>query len=148
MNILIRVEQQRKYPEVLTYFKSRNVPTRDVPSVIHEHKLYQDSQGILRVKSKSSKRPQSDPILLPKDSALTTKIIRGVHERKSHSGLYAIIREIRKTFWIEKSFSVVSRVLKSCPVCRRPYRDKTVPGEAKNPGNVVLEKQRSRSRKE
>ena len=74
---------------------------------------------MLRVKSKFPKENSCNPILLPKNSKLTEHVIRCAHHELCHSGIYAVLRQLNQTFWIEKGFSAVKGVLKKCISCRK-----------------------------
>lgn len=100
--------------------------------------LFIDRVGLVRVSSKIPKNKNFGsnffPILLPKNSLITKLIISMAHAKLFHGGVYSVLTELRKTFWIPSCFSVVKRVLKYCVHCRRynaralklnqsPYRD-------------------------
>ena len=90
--------------------------------------VYQDSDGLLRVRSKLEKLSDKQyrfPLLLSKDSALTRHIILHYHHIFSHAGCYSLLSEIRKSFWIPRYFSTVKKVLRSCINCRR-FNEKTI----------------------
>jgi len=117
IDLLISREQKTHFPEVFDYFKSPK--KRNLPPIVSRMNLYVDSCGVIRVKSKFGKNVSYNPILMPKKSALTDLVIVHVHERLAHAGLYAVLREIRREFYILHYFSVIRRVLKSCVICRR-----------------------------
>ena len=74
---------------------------------------------MLRVQSKFGKDDRHNPILLPYSSILTERIIQCTHAKLAHSGIYSVVRELRRNFWIEKCFSATKKVLKSCITCKR-----------------------------
>ena len=82
-----------------------------------------DKDGILRVKCKfdrwSDHKKYLHPILLAKDSPLTVLIIRDLHCKKGHAGIYSTLTEFRRRFYVQCHFSVVKRVIKTCITCRK-----------------------------
>ena len=116
---LLRTEQKNYYEEIYSYLDSDNKYNRDMPELIKKYNIFRDSDSILRIQSKFGKDERFNPILLPNSSSLTTLIIKNTHDKMSHSGVYSIIRELRKEFWIEKCFSAVKKVIKSCITCKK-----------------------------
>ena len=97
-----------------------------MPPIVAQLNLYMDHNRLIRVKSKCGKMKQANrfarynfPILLPKDSCVTNKIILDAHERYFHAGCYTLLGELRRKFWIPHFFSVVKKVLRCCVSCRR-----------------------------
>ena len=116
---IISVEQKIAYPQVFQYFESRTAVIRDIPDLVTKFNLYRDKFSVLRIKSKFAYDVALNPILLPQSSVLTQMIIQSVHNKMSHSGIYAVIRELRKNFWIEKAFSAVKKTVRGCITCRK-----------------------------
>ncbi|XP_068225114.1 uncharacterized protein [Palaemon carinicauda] len=121
--LLLSRDQGCYFAEELEYFNSSERLLKDVPRIVGQLNIYIDREGLLRVRSKLSRLKDEGryrfPILLSKDSTLTTLIIRDYHERFAHAGVYSVLSEMRKMFWMSKSYSTVKKVLKSCVVCRR-----------------------------
>ena len=121
--ILIKNDQFEHYKDILSYFyKGFNVPLKDVPELVKRLNIFLDQNGILRVKAKF-KRWTADnidfPILLAKSSDLTNLIITDYHKTLAHAGIYSILSELRKRFFVPHCFSVIKRILKNCVVCKR-----------------------------
>ncbi|XP_068235736.1 uncharacterized protein [Palaemon carinicauda] len=121
--LLLSRDQGCYFAEELEYFNSSERLLKDVPRIVGQLNIYIDREGLLRVRSKLSRLKDEGryrfPILLSKDSTLTTLIIRDYHERFAHAGVYSVLSEMRKMFWMSKSYSTVKKVLKSCVLCRR-----------------------------
>ena len=115
---LISIEQRIQFPKVYDYLQSNSKWKRDVPEMITRFNLFVDENQVIRVKSKF-KTPDLMPILLPDKSELTQMIIKDTHEKMMHSGVYCVLRELRKNFWITKYYSAVRRVLQRCIACKR-----------------------------
>ena len=117
INNLIRAEQQIYFPEIQKFFKDRPATLKCIPNIVMQLNLYLDENGIIRVKSKF--KFKHHPILLPKDSHLTRIIIGEVHISKGHIGLFTVLRELRRQFWIPRGFSTVRSILKDCITCKK-----------------------------
>jgi len=118
-NKIISCEQYKYYADIFAYLDSRTKNLKDLPELLGKLNLFKDENGILRVKSKFHNDRAINPILLPKSSQLTISIIRNIHEKLGHSGVYSVLRELRREFWITSYFSAVKFVLKQCVECRR-----------------------------
>ena len=124
--LMILTEQKDKFPEVFNYFKNTNVPVKNIPNVVLQLNLFVDKLGLLRVGSKMMKNRRSYfPIFLPKTGILTDLIVLDTHKRLSHSGVYSVLTELRRQYWIPCVFSVVKRILNSCIHCKR-YNARTI----------------------
>ena len=116
---IIATEQKKCYAEVFSYYENKSERLKDIPELMNKFNLYRDESHILRIQSKFDRKVDYNPILLPSNSQLTTLIVRHTHVKLGHSGIYATIREVRKNFWIEKCFSTVKKVYKSCIICKK-----------------------------
>lgn len=58
------------------------------------------------------------PILLAKDSYLTTKILEDIHRSMLHSGAYAMLTAVRGDYYLQQPFSTVRKSLRSCVTCK------------------------------
>ena len=138
-------DQREHFQPIFDYFNSAQKRLLDIPPLVSQLNAFIDSDGIVRVKSKVvrwSDRQQGFPILLSDNSLLTKLVIMNTHHTLSHQGIYPVLSQLRREFWIPKWFSTVRSVLKSCVLCRRfnelpiklnesPYRDFRL-----NPSNI------------
>ena len=115
---MISTEQRRIYEPVYSFFETKHRCRKNMPEVLTKLNVYRDGADVLRVKAKFEKSC-ANLILLPKESPLTTLVVRNAHETLGHAGIYPVIKELRTKFWIEKCFSAVSKILKKCVVCRK-----------------------------
>ena len=119
---LLRQEQSCRFPEVLEFFRNPEVfPVKDIPNVVHQLNVFKDSDGLIRVKAKfKSWGPDGKfPVLLDKNSFLTTLIVRDFHEKTSHGGIYSVLSEFRKLFYLQHCFSAIKKVITKCVLCRK-----------------------------
>jgi len=120
---VIRSDQQKHFPEIFQYFEGK-CRKSDIPDLVSKLNVYLDEDSLLRVKSKfdrssDNRQQRSFPILLSKDSRLTVLIIEDCHKKLNHAGIYSMLTQLRKQFWLCSYFSKVKKVIKSCVVCRR-----------------------------
>ena len=129
IRMLVSVEQRKHYPDVFSYFEKGLSSLKDIPSIVSRLNLFLDDDGLLRVKSKFKKwnynTDHKFSLLLPPDSYLTRLIIWDAHIKLLHSGCYAVLTELRKSYYIPKHFSVVTKAIKQCIHCRR-FNNRTI----------------------
>ena len=121
-NFLVRSEQRRYYPNVVQYFSAPEKARKDLPNLVAQLNIFMDKDGLLRVGSKMNRSRFYDryfPIFLPRESKLTELIILQTHSGLKHSGVYSVLTELRRQYWISKCFSTVKKILKCCIHCRR-----------------------------
>ena len=118
VNFVLKTEQNFFYPEVFEYFRNKSTSKKDIPAIMLKYNLYVDKNEVIRVKSKIPSG-YNIPILLPKESLLTTSIIRDIHEKLTHSGMFPVLKELHKNFYVCNYFSVVKKVLRNCVTCKR-----------------------------
>ena len=120
---VLKMDQASHFPEILQYFSLNQKSKTKLPSLIGQLNIFQDEDGILRVRTKfrewKANASKKFPILLGKSSVLTNLIIRRLHFSSSHSGTYSLLSELRQYYYIPHVFSVVKRVIKSCKYCIR-----------------------------
>ena len=91
--------------------------------MISQLRLYLDENEIIRCGGRMgfSDLPQSAafPILLPRNTHLTSLIIQKTHSRLFHYGTSNVLAEIRKLFWIPKGRQTVRGILGKCVVCKK-----------------------------
>ena len=92
-------------------------------NLVRQLNLFIDKVGLIRVCSKipHNKNYGSNyfPVLSAKNGVVTQLIVATAHSKLCHGGVYSVLTELRRKFWIPSCFSVVKRVLRSCVHCRR-----------------------------
>ncbi|XP_050416043.1 uncharacterized protein LOC126831000 [Patella vulgata] len=58
-------------------------------------------------------------IILPKNSIISTLIVREAHARVGHLGKNATLSEVRKVFWIIGASNLIKSIISKCVVCRK-----------------------------
>ena len=76
-----------------------------------------------RIRRAEIPRNLAHPVILPKESHVTTLIIRHFHERSNHAGMNTTLSELRSSgYWVVQARSAVSSVLHQCVTCRKLFR--------------------------
>ena len=115
-DLLIKEDQSKHFPEVVRYFSSPSKNVNKIPNLVLQLNLFMNEHGIIVVRGKFN---SNYPILLHNKSILSNLIIRDIHINICHAGVYSVLNELRKTFWLLKAFSTVRKMLKSCFTCKR-----------------------------
>ena len=118
----LKLEQRKFFPEVFDYFSRRNCTRDSIPNLVAQLNLFLDKEGLLRVGGKMTRAKATEvyfPVLIPKKSHVTNLIVSAAHEKLRHGGVYSVLAQLRKNFWIPCCFSTVQKVLRSCIHCRR-----------------------------
>ena len=114
--VLLRNEQKLKFPELVKFFSRSNVPNSKIPNLILQLNLYRYEHSLIRVKGKFN---NYNPILISNNSRISELIVTDLHITFAHSGVYTILKELRKVFWVLRGFSFVRRILRNCISCKK-----------------------------
>ena len=114
--------QQESFPEVFnSVAKKENLLTKNpltkLNPIVHE--------GLIRVGGRIQHSllsyDQKFPLILPKNHALTIKIIDHTHEKTLHRGIQLTLSTLRNNYWILKGRQVVKAQIHKCMKCLK-YR--------------------------
>ena len=124
IKLLLLEEQKDKFEDVLEYFETLKAKGNiKIPNLVKQLNCFIDNDGFIRVGNKMRRYAKYDtkycPILLSKNSSFTNLIIRDYHMQMSHSGIYVVLAEIRKKYWIPSCFNTVKKILQKCVHCKR-----------------------------
>lgn len=85
--------------------------------------LFKDIDGVLRCKGRFKYANWSFdkryPIIIPRDSDFTTKLVKDTHEKNYHVGVTHTLSLIREMYWIPQGKRQVSKILHRCPSCKK-----------------------------
>ena len=120
---LIRAIQFKYYQAELAQLRHKTQPN-------HHLGLFIDNTGIIRCKGRlqnaSFPWETIHPILLPRNSQLTTLYIQKIHQENMHVGCSHVLSKLREKFWIIKGRAKVKSVLHKCVICKKwaggPYQ--------------------------
>ena len=127
-NALLQSVQQFYYGEILSKIKDKAKGKR--PAIIHQLGLYLDDDGLIRCRGRLqyAQLPHNTkfPILMPKESHLSTLIVRATHSMVLHGGVRETLTELRQSYWIPKGRQLVKKEIRKCVTCRKvegpPFR--------------------------
>ena len=117
-------DQRNNYAEIFEFFDAPKIAKKDIPPIINQLNLYLDTNNIIRVNSKfglqkSYARKYNFPILISRTSRLAELLIMDIHTKLSHASRFTVLSELRKQFWIPRSYSLVKTITKNCYGCKR-----------------------------
>ncbi|XP_067664246.1 cartilage matrix protein-like [Haliotis asinina] len=80
-------------------------------------------EGMLRVGGRLSQAEISfdakHPIILPKESHVTTLIIRDIHNQVGHLGKNVMLAILRQEYWILHASTLIKNLVAKCVICRK-----------------------------
>ena len=129
-NYIISTAQRKEFLELFEFFENRNpqLAKRGIPKLITKLNLFQDKDGLTRIRGKNTKtfktvlyKHYNYPILLPRKCPLIEPIVWETHCQLLHSGCYSTLKELQKVFWTSGFYSVVKNTIKNCTVCTRMH---------------------------
>ncbi len=117
-------DQSREFPELVSFFEKKLTSIKKIPPLVSQMNLFLDSSdGLIKVRSKFGRLQSSDidnfPVLLSASSLFMKLSVLDFHKFFSHSGVYFVLNQLRRRFFILKAFSSVKRVIQNCIHCRR-----------------------------
>lgn len=82
-----------------------------------------DRDGLLRVGGRLGRSPLPEetrhPLILPRNSRVTSLLITAAHEGLMHAGADHVLNELRQKYWIPRAREAVKKTVRSCVACRR-----------------------------
>ena len=130
---LLQSVQQFYYGDILSKIKDKAKGKR--PAIIHQLGLYLDDDSLIRCRGRLqyAQLPHNTkfPILMPKESHLSTLIVRATHCMILHGGVRETLTELRQSYWIPKGRQLVKKEIRKCVTCRKvegpPFRSVNSP---------------------
>ena len=111
---------ERHFPDELKYLQD---PTGKRPALISQLDLFIGSDGLVRCNGRLAnaqlKRDTIHPVLLPKESTLSTLVILAHHTQMLHGGVKLTIASILQRYWIPQIGQSVKKCLRHCVKCNR-----------------------------
>jgi len=118
---LVIITQHNNFSKLLSMLQVKHA--KITPRSLAQLSPFVDACGIIRVGGRisQSNAPETThhPMLLPKESALTTLIIRHFHLTYLHAGSQLTASLIRRRYWILSCRSSVRNVIFKCVICAR-----------------------------
>ena len=120
-NAIISQTQKQYFQEEMTTLKTATSGVKKASSIYKLDPVFKDD--VLRVGGRLSRASMPEeskfPVILPKQSHVSTLILRHIHEKTGHGGRNHILSELRKKYWIIKANSAARKILSECITCRR-----------------------------
>ena len=125
-------DMEKAEKAVLSYTQKQAFPvewkrlTTAPPCVPKRSKIYSLDpilkDGLLRVGGRLSRAAMSDtmkhPIILPKQSHISSLLLQHIHEKYGHCGRNYILSQMRRKYWIISANSEARKVRSKCVTCR------------------------------
>ena len=123
LDVLKQIKRKNPDPNSRAWAQQRKSNIKTYGS-LYKLDPFVDDDGILRVGGRLRRASLSDdmkfPIILPRNSHVTTLIVRYFHARTSHQGKTMTLNEVRSNgFWIISGSVVVSSIISSCVKCKK-----------------------------
>ncbi|GFY53316.1 integrase catalytic domain-containing protein [Trichonephila inaurata madagascariensis] len=116
----IQVEQEKLFPEELKSLKDNKIGKE---SPLHNYMSYLDENGLIRLGGRlefcNLSIDEKHPSILPKNSWLTTLIVRREHNKIMHGGTTSTLAQVRSNYWIPKGHQLIKKIIKNCFICRK-----------------------------
>ncbi|XP_050973435.1 uncharacterized protein LOC127169834 [Labeo rohita] len=120
-NEVIKFIQSQKFKEEISMLQKGNASVKRNSCLSKLDPILQD--GVLRVEGRLGRSAMPEhvkhPVIIPKDSHITTLILRDIHEKVGHCGRNYMLSKLRQKFWITTANSLVRKFLSSCVTCRK-----------------------------
>ena len=122
---IIRYVQQRHFPEEMAALHKDREVKKSSPLYKLDPILV---DGILRVGGRLSRASIPEytkhPIVLPKNTPISTIILQDIHQSVGHLGRNSMISKLRQKYWILCAATAARSIIAKCVICRR-HRAKT-----------------------
>ncbi|GFS40990.1 integrase catalytic domain-containing protein [Trichonephila inaurata madagascariensis] len=116
----IQVGQEKFFPEELKSLKDNKM---EKESPLYNYMPYLDENGLIRLGGRlefcNLSIDEKHPLILPKNSWLTTLIVRREHNKVMHGGTASTLAQVRSNYWIPKGCQLVKKVIRNCFICRK-----------------------------
>lgn len=121
---IIRLVQEAAFSKEIQSFKQTASDTQDETGKLYKLSPFLDGHGILRVGGRlanATLHPHVNyPAILPRESYISTLLIKHYHERVQHQGRGMTVNELRSNgIWILGCSSAVSSHIYKCLKCRK-----------------------------
>jgi hypothetical protein len=119
----LKVEQSADYHKELDFLS--NPENRGVPPLVKDLNLFKDEGGLIRSRGRLHRCAHLpydviNPVLLSRNSNLTTLIIRKCHEKCKHMGVNSTLNVLRNQgFWLPRARPKIKTVIKQCCLCTK-----------------------------
>ncbi len=122
--LLLVADQEKHFSDIVTFFRLKPKERNKIPPLVSQMNIVLDpDDGLLKVKSKMGRLYRSKvtkfPLLIHPKSYFLKLLTWKTHYKFNHSGVYFILNQLRRKYFILKPFSSVKKILNECILCRR-----------------------------
>ncbi|XP_070570536.1 uncharacterized protein [Ptychodera flava] len=121
---IMKYVQRKHFPDEMALLQRKKQVRRYSPLYKLDPIL---DKGIIRVGGRlerASVSPDSKhPIVLPKDSPVSTIILQETHKEVGHLGRNSMLAKLREKYWILRAPTAIRNLVTKCVICRK-YRAK------------------------
>ena len=120
--LLLFADQSEHYTNVLKWLREHKQQSNNALPPIMARLNVSLVKDIIRVRSKFDRwvdhAKYNNPVLLAKVNKLPALIVSDIHSKRGHSGIYSVLNELLKNYYVPNHCSIVKRVLRGCVHCR------------------------------
>ena len=121
----IRIAQTENFSKEISFLKLQDISNTNIPTLVFNLNLFQDSNGILRSKRRISKclyfnYDVYNPVLLPKGNNFISLFIKHCHAKVQHMGTGTTLNYLREQgVWIPRGLTAVKAEINNCTICKK-----------------------------
>ncbi|GFU56744.1 integrase catalytic domain-containing protein [Trichonephila clavipes] len=116
----IQFEQEKFFLEELKSLKDSKI---EKESPLYNYMPYLDENRLIKLGGRlefcNLSIDGKHPLILPKNSRLTTLIVRSEHNNVMYGGTSSTLAQVRSNNWIPKGHQLVKKVIRNCFICRK-----------------------------
>ncbi|XP_062541472.1 uncharacterized protein LOC134209507 [Armigeres subalbatus] len=127
-NLLWKAVQADQFAdEVKTLWRNKELPSSQAIPLERSSALYRlapflDEDGVIRMEGRTEAAEYAPfdvrfPIILPRDHAVTTRLLEHYHREYGHSSRESVVNEVRQRFYIPRLRVQIDKVMRACTWC-------------------------------
>ncbi|XP_062557369.1 uncharacterized protein LOC134222243 [Armigeres subalbatus] len=143
-NLLWKAVQADQFAdEVKTLWRNKELPSSQAIPLERSSALYRlapflDEDGVIRMEGRTEAAEYAPfdvrfPIVLPRDHAVTTRLLEHYHREHGHSSRESVVNEVRQRFYIPRLRVQIDKVMRACTWCSIRKAKPSVPRMAPLP---------------
>ncbi|XP_052749322.1 uncharacterized protein LOC128200300 [Galleria mellonella] len=116
-------EYERAETRLMSIIQKESYESFDEIKLRLKMDIFQDSQDIIRVKTRLTLSGDTEsfitPILLPSTNVIVRRLVRYKHVHSLHAGTQTLINNLREEYWIVGVRRLAKNVVRDCIICKR-----------------------------
>ena len=116
--------QSENFEKEIAYCKTdKALRDKSKPPLVKSLSLFWDADSQLlrcstRLQEANIRYSSANPILIPRDEEITTKLVTAIHQRVGHVGVKQTLSSLRAEFWVPRARRLVKKIVDRCVTCR------------------------------